>query len=253
MNEPARICALLLRAGAISVAELPELASPDARQEVESRLRGVGLMLASNPWSDLIGVRLAPEMAGDPAFDPAASLGLSGDACALLVVLWVRLVLARSGMPSGGESVRPLVRMDNLARELRPLLGDRRHIRSLVAQLRQLGLVAGQGDLIEAAPLLELAIDSDKMIAFLRAGVLVDLLKEKEKPERGARTDALSGFGSQVLDILRKLGGEAGMTELVRETGAPASRLRLVLRALAEAGHVRRTGERRSARYHLAE
>lgn len=253
MNEAIRICAVLLRAGAVSRAALPELERPEVRREVERRLQGVGLVLATSPWSDLIGIRLDPEVAADPAFETAANLGLGDDACALLVVLWVRLVLDRSGS-AGGESPRPLVRMDTLARELRPLLGDRRHIRSLVAQLRQLGLLAGQGDVIEAGPLLELAIDRERMIAFLRAGVLADLLTKREKqPERGTKPDVLSGSGSQLLDILRKLGGSAGMTELVRETGAPASRLRLVLRALAEAGHVRRSGERRSARYHVAE
>jgi len=252
MNEAIRICAALLRAGAVSRSELPELERSEVRTEVERRLHGVGLVLATSSWSDLIGIRLDPEVAADPAFEAVANLGLGDDACALLVVLWVRLVLARSGS-ADGESLRPLVRMDNLARELRPLLGDRRHIRSLVVQLRQLGLLAGQGDIIEAGPLLELAIDSESMITFLRAGVLADLLKEREKPERGAKADVLSGFGSQVLEVLREQGGSAGMTELVRETGAPASRLRLVLRALAEAGHVRRTGERRSARYHLAE
>lgn len=252
MNEAVRICAVLLRAGAVSGAELPELDRPEVRSEVERRLGGVGLVLATSPWSDLVGIRLAPEVAADPAFEAAANLGLGGDACALLVVLWARLVLARPA-PAGGENVRPVVRMDNLARELRPLLGDRRHIRTLVAQLRQRGLLAGHGDVIEPGPLLELAIDSERMISFLRGGVLADLLKEREKPARGAKADVLSGFGSQVLDILRKLGGSAGMTELVRETGAPASRLRLVLRALAEAGHVRRSGEKRSARYHLAD
>ena len=61
----------------------------------------------------------------------------------------------------------------------------------------------------------------------------------------------MAAFSSQVLDVLRKLGGSAGMTELVRETGAPASRLRLALRSLSHSGHVRRSGERRSTRYHL--
>ncbi|HYN19571.1 MAG TPA: helix-turn-helix domain-containing protein [Thermoanaerobaculia bacterium] len=252
MKEAIRICAVLLRAGAVSGAELPELERPEVRSEVERRLHGVGLVLATSPWSDLVGVRLDPEVAADPAFETAANLGLGEDACALLVVLWVRLVFARSGS-AGGEGLRPLVRMDNLARELRSLLGDRRHIRSLVVQLRQLGLLAGQGDVIEAGPLLELAIDSERMIAFLRAGVLAGLLIEREKPEPGDKANVLSRFGSQVLDVLREQGGSAGMTELVRETGAPASRLRLVLRGLAEAGHVRRSGERRSARYHIAE
>ncbi len=42
------------------------------------------------------------------------------------------------------------------------------------------------------------------------------------------------------------------MTDFVRETNAPASRLRVALRSLAEAGRVRRVGERRATSYRLA-
>lgn len=263
MNEATRACALLLRAGALPRTEVPGIDVPEVRREIEKRLRGVGLVLATSPYSDHVGIRLAPEMASDPAFEAASNLGLRADACALLVVLWVRLVLSLRAPKtllsetdeSPGKS--PIqVRLDTLARELRPLLGDRRHIRDLVSQLRRLNFLAGQGEVIEAGPLLELGIDSDRMIAFLRGGVLEGLLKESERTDRGARRsegDGLAGFAAQVLEILRRLGGSAGMTELVRETGAPASRLRIVLRSLGEAGHVKRTGERRSARYHLAE
>jgi hypothetical protein len=241
MNQAIRICARLLRAGALPLGEVPGLDLPEIRREVERRLRGVGLVLATSAYSGHVGIRLAPEVAGDPAFEAASNLGLKPDACALLVVLWVRLVLPRR--QAGVEAFLPQVRLDTLARELRPLLGDRRHIRELVSQLRRLSFLAGTGEVIEAGPLLELGIDGDRMIAFLRGGVLADLLKQRA--ERGATA-------SQVLEVLQRLGGSAEMTDLVRETGAPASRLRIVLRSLAERGQVRRTGERRSARYHLA-
>ncbi|HEX6865431.1 MAG TPA: hypothetical protein VF414_21565, partial [Thermoanaerobaculia bacterium] len=194
-----------------------------------------------------VGIRLAPEVAGDPAFEAASNLGLKADACALLVVLWVRLVLPRNQTGERTPEGRPpQVRLDILARELRPLLGDRRRIRDLVTQLRRLNFLGGAGEVIEAGPLLELGIDGDRMLAFLRGGVLADLLKERA--ERGAK----GADASQVLEVLQRLGGSAEMTDLVRETGAPASRLRIVLRSLAERGQVLRTGERRSARYHLA-
>jgi hypothetical protein len=240
MNQAIRICARLLRAGALPLAETPGLDLPEIRREVERRLRGVGLVLATSVYSGHVGIRLAPEVAGDPAFEAASNLGLQADACALLVVLWVRLVLPRR---QAGEAFLPQVRLDTLARELQPLLGDRRHIRELVGQLRRLSFLSGTGEVIEAGPLLELGIDGDRMIAFLRRGVLADLLKERA--ERGATA-------AQVLEVLQRLGGSAGMTDLVRETGAPASRLRIVLRSLTERGRVRRSGERRSARYHLA-
>jgi DNA-binding transcriptional ArsR family regulator len=254
MNDATRLCARLLRAGALLRSEMPGLDLPEVRREVERRLRGVGLVLATSPYSDHVGTRLAPEMAADPAFEAASNLGLRADACALLVVLWVRLVLPLRQAGGGVWDSKPQVRLDILARELRPLLGDRRRIRTLVAQLRRLSFLAGQGEVIEAGPLLELGIDGDRMIAFLRGGVLAGLLKERERPERGAKGDegrAGALFAAQVLEVLRRLGGSAGMTELVRETGAPASRLRMALRILAQAGQVRRSGERRSTRYHL--
>lgn len=251
MNQAIRICARLLRAGALLLMDVPGLELPEVRREVERRLRGVGLVLATSPYSGHVGIRLAPEVAGDPAFEAASNLGLKADACALLVVLWVRLVLPRRQAGERPEPLPPQVRLDTLARELRPLLGDRRRIRDLVSQLRRLDFLAGAGEVIEAGPLLELGIDGDRMIAFLRGGVLADLLKERA--ERGAKgAESLASSASQVLEVLQRLGGSAEMTDLVRETGAPASRLRIVLRSLAERGQVLRTGVRRSARYHLA-
>jgi hypothetical protein len=251
MNQAIRICARLLRAGALPTMDVPGLELPEVRREVERRLRGVGLVLATSPYSGHVGIRLAPEVAGDPAFEAASNLGLKADACALLVVLWVRLVLPRRQTGERPDALPPQVRLDTLARELRPLLGDRRRIRDLVSQLRRLNFLAGAGEVIEAGPLLELGIDGDRMIAFLRGGVLADLLKERA--DRGAKgAESLASSASQVLEVLQRLGGSAEMTDLVRETGAPASRLRIVLRSLAERGQVRRTGVRRSARYHLA-
>jgi hypothetical protein len=253
MNEAIRICARLLRAGALPRAEVPGLDAPQVFRDVDRRLRGVGLVLATSPYSDHVGIRLAPEVAGDPAFEAASNLDLRADACALLVVLWVRLVLPQHQGNARRPGARPQVRLDFLARELRPLLGDRRRIRDLVTQLRRLNFLTGEGEVIEAGPLLELGIDGDGMIAFLRGGVLASLLEDRRKGSRkpGEEEPGMAGFHSQVLEILRALGGSAGMTELVRETGAPASRLRLALRSLTHSGHVRRTGERRSTRYHL--
>ncbi|HWM95134.1 MAG TPA: hypothetical protein VN493_30540 [Thermoanaerobaculia bacterium] len=250
MNEAIRICARLLRTGALPHAEVPELDLPEVHREVERRLRGVGLVLATSPYSEHVGIRLAPEVAGDPAFEAASNLGLRADACALLVVLWVRLVLPKRQAGKKSPEPHPQVRLDILARELRPLLGDRRRIRSLVTQLRRLNFLAGQGEVIEAGPLLELGIDGERLLAFLRGGVLASLLKERQAGAKGP--ESLASFSSKVLDVLRRLGGSAGMTDLVRETGAPASRLRIALRSLAADGSVRRTGERRSSRYHLA-
>jgi hypothetical protein len=259
-TESTRICARLLRAGSVPRAELPGLDLPDVRAEVERRLRSVGLVLATSPASEHVAVRLAPEVTGDAAFDAASNLGLRSDACALLVVLWTRLVLPRRNgepaMPSATamttESIRvPRVRLESLIDELRPVLGGRSRIQSLVTQLRRLGFLAGQGEIIEAGPLLELGIDGDRMLGFVRREVLAKLIEERARPGEEER-DELGAFASEVLGVLRRLGGSATISDLVRETGAPASRLRLALRSLAEAGRVHRTGERRATRYHLA-
>ena len=254
MNDAIRICARLFRAGAVPRADVPGLDSPEVLRDVERRLRGVGLVLATSPYSDLAGLRLAPEVTADPAFEAASNLGLGAEACALLVVLWVRLILPGHQAPPAdarGSESPPQVRLDFLARELRPLLGDRRRIRALVAQLRRLNFLTGEGEVIEAGPYLEIGIDGDRLMAFLHGGVLAGLLEDQKRNARKASEEEATSFSSQVLEILRRLGGSAGMTELVRETGAPASRLRLALRSLAHSGSVRRTGERRSTRYHL--
>jgi uncharacterized membrane protein len=216
---------------------------------------------------------LSPEVTADTAFDAATNLGLRSDACALMVILWARLVLQKRtaaetreipgqgalfarGQAAAARSFRPRVRLEALVREFRPVLGGRSRIQSLVTQLRRLGFLAGHGEEIEAGPLLELAIDGERMIAFLRREVLAKLVAEREGrgEDRGAESepqDALAGLGGRVVAALAGRGGSAAMGELARLTDAPASRLRRVLRDLEAAGRVRRTGERAGARYHL--
>lgn len=276
MDEATRICARLLREGSVSRAELPDLDFPEVRYEVERRLQAVGLVLATSVYSEHVGIRLSPDVTGDAAFDAASNLGLRSDACALLVILWARLVLQKRTaadtreLPGQGalfsrdrstaaRSFRPRVRLETLVREFRPVLGGRSRIQSLVSQLRRLGFLAGHGEAIEAGPLLELAVDGERMIGFLRREVLAKLLAERERApgEAGEETSAgeelLAGFGGRVLEAIARLGGTAAMGDLSRLTDAPASRLRRILKELGEAGHVRRTGEKASARYHLVQ
>jgi hypothetical protein len=252
LDEATRICARLLREGSVARAELPALAVPDVRREVEQRLRSVGLMLATSPSSDHVGLRLAPEVTADAGLDAASHLGLRPEACALLVILWVRLVLQKR---PGTAAEPPRVHLEILVRDFQPVLGGRSRIRSLVQELRRLRFLAGNGEEIEAAPLLELAIDGERMMSFLHRDVLAGL---REEPERGAdpagRTAAESpgGLSGQVLETIDRLGGTAAMGDLSRLTNAPASRLRRILHELQNTGWVRRTGERAGTRYHLA-
>jgi uncharacterized membrane protein len=279
MNEATRICARLLREGSVPRAALPDLDFPEVRHEVERRLQGVGLVLATSVYSEHVGIRLAPEITADSAFDAATNLGLRSDACALLVILWARLVLQKRTaaetrevpgqsalftreQAAAARSYRPRVRLEALVREFRPVLGGRSRMQSLVTQLRRLGFLAGYGEQIEAGPLLELAIDGERMVAFLRREVLAKLVAEREQPVQTSAEDAErkvgdreipAGLGRGVVEILAQRGGSAAMGELARLTGAPASRLRRILKDLEAIGRVRRTGERASARYHLVE
>ncbi|HEX3529948.1 MAG TPA: hypothetical protein VH988_23040 [Thermoanaerobaculia bacterium] len=284
MDEATRICARLLREGSVPRGALPDLDFPEVRHEVERRLQGVGLVLATSVYSEHVGIRLAPEVTADTAFDAASNLGLRSDACALLVILWARLVLQKRTaaetrevpgqsalftreQAAAARGFRPRVRLEALVREFRPVLGGRSRIQSLVTQLRRLGFLAGHGEQVEAGPLLELAIDGERMVAFLRREVLAKLLAERESPGGPGKEDGktaalgdgdqedgqglLAGLGGQVVDALTRLGGSAAMGDLARLTAAPASRLRRTLRDLEAAGRVRRTGERSGARYHL--
>jgi hypothetical protein len=267
MNDAVLICAQLLRHGTVARAELRALDLPDVRHEVERRLEDVGLVLATSAYSEHVGIRLSADVAADAAFDAASNLGLRADACALLVILWARLVLQKrtaadtrevpgqaSLLPhdqaAAARDFTPHVRLETLYREFGETLGSRTHIKGLVSQLRRLGFLVGHGDIVEAGPLLELGIDGERMIAFIRRKVLAELLA------RGATSGAAEGSSDggvegQVLEVLARLGGGAAMKDLVRETGERPERLRELLRGLMAVGRVERRGERVHARYHL--
>lgn len=254
MDAATRICARLLREGSSPRAELPLLDDPEVREEVERRLLSVGLVLATSAGSEHVGLRLSPEVTAEPPFDTASHLGLRAEACALLVILWARLVLQRR---TTDPVERPQVLLETLVRDFQPVLGSRGRIRGLVQQLRRLRFLAGHGEEIEAGPLLELAIDGERMMGFLRREVLAGLLEKSPRdgapPDRPlAEGEPPGGFGGLVLAAIARLGGTAAMGDLSRLTEAPASRLRRVLQDLEAGGWVRRTGERSGARYHLA-
>lgn len=268
MDEVARICARLLREGAVLRAELRELDHPDVRPEVERRLASVGLVLATSAYSEHVGVRLSSEVAADPAFDAASNLGLRADACALLVILWARLVLQKRTaadtreLPGQGELLpedrtaiarqfSPSVRLTTLFREFGKVIGSQTRMKALVTQLRRLGFLAGHGERIEAGPLLELGIDGERMVTFIRRQVLVDLVERKD--EAGGQVEGADDASAQVLQVLRQQGGSAGMRDLEQVTGERRVRLRALLRELAASGRIRKVGERGQTRYLLVE
>ena len=267
MNEAALVCARLLREGPVARAELPALDHLEIRQDIERRLEAVGLVLATSAYSEHVGVRLSAEVAADTAFDAASNLGLRADACALLVILWARLVLQKrtaadtrqvpgqaSLLPgeqaAAARTFAPQVRLETLFREFGATLGSRTHIKGLISQLRRLGFLSGHGEVVEAGPLLELGVDGERMIGFIRRKVLAELLA------RGADAGATElpaedDLERQILEVLSRLGGNAAMKDLARETGVRPGQLRERLRGLVAAGRLQRRGERFHARYYL--
>jgi hypothetical protein len=269
VDEAARTCALLLRHGTLPRADLPQLAHPGVRGEVERRLAGVGLVLATSAYSPDVGLRLAPGVTADPGFDAASNLGLKADACVLLVVLWARLVLQKRTAADTRETpgqqallpeqrrdearaFRPQMRFETLVREFGRVLGARSYVQGLVTQLRRLGFLAGRGELLEAGPLLELGIDGERMMAFIRRGVLRELLEERGAGAgEGAAAggdDGLSDGALQLLGLLAEMGG-AAIAELEARAQLPRPRLKRLLAELREAGRVELQGEKRFARY----
>lgn len=262
MDETTLICARLVREGTVPRSELAALDQPDMRAEVERRLAGIGLTLATSAYSEHVGIRLAPEVIGDRAFDAATSLGLKSDACALIVILWARLVLqkrtARSSRDTPGQSellaayrtdaakqFTPSVRFPALVHEFGHVLGSESHVRSLLTQLRKLGFAGGRGDVVEAGPLLELGIDGERMVSFIRREVLSKVLEERETCPAAPGEDP----GAQLLAVVDRLGGQASISELERETQRARAPLLRLLRALIEEGRARKVGDRGAARY----
>lgn len=117
-------------------------------------------------------------------------------------------------------------------------------MRRLVSQLRNLGFAGGRGDVVEAGPLLELGIDGERMVAWIRREVLARLLEE-----RAAGDEVPDDPGAQVLAVLERLGGTASISELEREAHEQRRPLLRLLRRLIQEGRVRRVGERGAARY----
>src|SRR5579864_5337032 len=195
MNEVEQICARLFAHGALRRDDARDLEHPQIRTEVEARLNACGLSLATSAYSDHYGLRLRSDVADATVLDAATNLELKSDSCALLTVLWARLALQQrtaedtqtvpTSQPSllpqeraaRARSYMPSVRFETLAQEFGPRLGGRTRLRGLLSQLRRLGFVTyNRLDDIHAGPFLELAIDGETMIGFIRSRVLGELL-----------------------------------------------------------------------------
>lgn len=197
MNDVEQICARLIALGVLRRDDAHDLQHPQIRAEVEARLSACGLSLATSAYSEYYGLRLRTDIADATVLDAPTNLELKSDACALLTVLWARLALQRRTAEDTQEvpthqasllpqhraerarSFTPSLRFETLAQEFGPRLGGRTRLRSLLGQLRRLGFITYfRLDDIQAGPLLELAIDGEQMIAFIRSRVLGELLSQ---------------------------------------------------------------------------
>jgi hypothetical protein len=266
MNEAAlRVCARLVREGAVARSELIELELPDVRVEVENRLAHVGLELATSIYSEFVGVRQSREGGAVIEGDAATNVGLRADACALLVILWSRLVLQKRTasdqreLPGqaalfskdSADAARrfvPQVHVETIHREFGHVFGARSSLLKLVTQLRRLKFVAGRGEVLEAGPFLELGMDGERLVEFIRRGVLARLL---ENTAQGP--PVVVEPEERVAETLRSLGGSAEMAELRAALGQPSDAIRKHLRALEDQRRVTHTGDRNKTRYHLAQ
>lgn len=257
--------------GSVPRHEIPEIDHLEVRREVERRLEGVGLVLATSAYSDHVGLRFSPEASIGPAFETTANRDLRSDACALLVILWARLVLQKRTVedthevPSdtqteiyADESRRkakeyvPHVMLETISREFRSILGAKSRVKSLVSILKRHGFVRGRGERIEAGPMLELGVDGERMMAFIRRTALADILEQQAEPDSDdiEEQDDLEG---RLLAFLRESGTPVAMAQITSALGERAERLRVILKGMAEDGQVRITGRRAQTRYEAVE
>lgn len=266
MDEAARICARLFASKTCPRRDVRDLEHPAIRAEVEERLRRCGLALATSAYGDHIGIRLAPETTD--VLDVPSNFGLGADACALLTVLWTRLALQQRVTEDTGttpdpqltllpetqaaaaEKYAPTIRLETLVQEFGAQLGGTTRLKGLLGQLRRLGFVSYHHlDAITAGPLLELAIDGEQMIAFIRSRVLSQFLRRPEGPEQDAAGDEPT---DPVLAAISAADDPLSMGDLEQRTGMSRTRLRRRLVDLRRAGQLKVLGPRNRARYAIA-
>ena len=172
------------------------------RHELDSRLEACGLVLLDNPYAGHIAVGLqrrmeGPVFGGDEAWG-SNNLGLDRDAVALLVILWALLVLPKrqrqierkqrdeardqtemfaedKPLPRGPE-VAGSVRERTLIADFGDKLGKATRIKINLGQLARLGFIVRRQEEIHEGPLLDLALDYNRMAGRVLDGALSDLL-----------------------------------------------------------------------------
>ena len=259
MDDTAQICSRLITAGAVRRAELPELDHPAVREEVEKRLGQCGFLLASSAYSDHYGIRLRTDADGS-VLDKPSNLGLDAGTCALITVLWAKLALQKrtaadqQSAPDGqgelleerqrekAQGFQPSIRFETLVHEFGRKLGGKVRLRSMLGHLRRMKFIEYRRlDEIHAGPMLELAIDGEQMIGFIRSRVLSQYL-EGSGDVANPNADPIKGLSNAVMRILRDAGQPLGIADLEKSTGAHRREIKHALKMLREDQRVETIG-----------
>lgn len=267
-EEAARVCAILLREGYVERDRLPELKNPTTKEAVEGRLRDVGLELVTTPYTPYYGVRQRADIESDEAFDSVSNESvLRSDACALLVILWARLALQRrtgqdrletpgqaaltiEGKVERAEDYEPTIRQEAIVEEFGDILGTKSHIKRLLTQLAGLGFIRRRGSIISAGPNLELAIDGDRMMSFVRDRLISALLDRAGDIPEADPTETLE---HSLESLFRDQEGPFRIGELEELLEEEKDDIRTALGVLRDEDKVEKVGEGTNTAYRLAE
>jgi IclR helix-turn-helix domain len=267
MDEAARILARLIASGAVPRTELPELDHPLIREEVEARLERCGFSLASSAYSDHYGIRLLSN-ADAAVLDTVSNLNLGSNACALLTILWAKLALQKrtasdtQDTPGNqrelppdqqrdkAQEYQPSIRFETLAQEFGRKLGGRTRLKTLLGQLRRLKFISYRRlEKIHAGPLLELAIDGEKMIGFIRSRVLSQYLESGSST--AAPSDSTPEINDRLVQLLSAAGQPLSLKDIAERSGIPRRELKRILRDLRQDQIVETIGARAKTAYRV--
>lgn len=259
MDETAQVCGRLITAGAVRRSDLPELDHPAVREEVDRRLANCGLVLASSAYSDHYGIRLLAA-ADNSVLDKPSNVGLDSGTCALITVLWAKLALQKRTAadqqltPDGqgelleetqrekAQAFQPSIRFETLVHEFGPKLGGKVRLRAMLGHLKRMKFVEYRRlDEIRAGPMLELAIDGERMIGFIRSRVLSQYL-ENPAGSSGSALDPIAGLKQKVIRLLSDASQPLTIADVEKSLGAHRRETKQALRELREDRQVETIG-----------
>ncbi|MCL4474654.1 MAG: hypothetical protein M1508_00300 [Nitrospirae bacterium] len=192
----------------------------DLMEEVSTRLKAVGLEIATHVYTDYVSVRTLRECEQE-VFNPdgksytASNLSLSKGAIALLVVIWAKIIMPKRQMQR--ERVSPAEEGQNhLFAESKPIpkerdmvaidektlyadfaekLGGKTKLGAYLSELARADLISRKNKQIFEGPLLDTIIDYPILAERIMNGALENILKTKgnENSPEGIPVDGDEG------------------------------------------------------------